>query len=178
MLYANEFFEIIGELYYGRYHRLRPGKSVPMACGYDSSSEENRRQFNEWADGPLALSDAIERIASLQDNARSADALEEEFERKDARIAALEAELTGYKDSHDKYCPGTALERTLKAGYDIQTRQRDRIIVLEAALLRHGHKDGSCGLCASLETAAKHGPDCGYPFSTCGCPTAKTAASK
>jgi hypothetical protein len=32
-----------------------------------------------------------------------------------------------------------------------------RIRELEAALLRHGHKDGACGLCSSLSDTAEHG---------------------
>lgn len=70
MLNANEFFEIVGELYHGRYRRLRPGKSESPFSGHDSSDEDNVKQFKDWVQGPLAFNDAIERIAKLQDKIR------------------------------------------------------------------------------------------------------------
>lgn len=59
---ANEFFEIVGELYHDRYHRLRPGKDDPMQ---NSSDPENVEQFKQWVQGPLAFNDAIECISRL-----------------------------------------------------------------------------------------------------------------
>lgn len=44
----------------------------------------------------------IAELAAYKANARSADALEEQFERKDARIAALEAALQFISDGHCK----------------------------------------------------------------------------
>jgi hypothetical protein len=58
----NEFFEIVGELYHARFHRLRPGKDDPMQ---NSSDPDNVKQFQEWANGPLAFNDAIECISRL-----------------------------------------------------------------------------------------------------------------
>ena len=66
MINANEEFEIVGELYHSRFRMLRPGKSVPMQCGYESSSEENTTQFSTWRNSPLAFQDAIEYISRLQ----------------------------------------------------------------------------------------------------------------
>jgi hypothetical protein len=66
MINANEEFEIVGELYHSRFRMLRPGKSVPMQCGYESSSEENQAQFSAWRMSPLAFQDAIECISRLQ----------------------------------------------------------------------------------------------------------------
>jgi fructose/tagatose bisphosphate aldolase len=67
MLNANEFFEIVGELYERRYRKLRPGKSVsPMSDQAHEPYEENVKRFKEWVDGPLAFNDAIERIGVLE----------------------------------------------------------------------------------------------------------------
>jgi hypothetical protein len=60
---ANERFEILGELYDRRYHRLRPGKDD---VGRNSSDFENCNQFGKWyGDGCLALDDALECISQL-----------------------------------------------------------------------------------------------------------------
>ena len=61
---ANERFEIIGDLYFGRYGRLRPGKSEPLETGRDSNSEENHSLFDNWF-ATQAFNDAIERIADM-----------------------------------------------------------------------------------------------------------------
>lgn len=62
---ANERFEVIGDLYYRRHHRLRPGKSEAPETYRDSCSEENRQLFDNWiATG--AFTDAIERIRELE----------------------------------------------------------------------------------------------------------------
>ena len=66
MINANEEFEIIGELYHSRFRMLRPGKSVPMQSGYESSSEENQAQFSTWRNSALAFQDAIECISRLK----------------------------------------------------------------------------------------------------------------
>lgn len=44
----------------------------------------------------------------------------------------------------------------VRAESDLIDEKVERIRSLEAALLRHGHKDGSCGLCTALETACDH----------------------
>lgn len=64
---ANEQFEAIGELYYRRFHCLRPGKSEAPETVRDSMSDENREQFKTWINGPLALYDAIDRIIALDE---------------------------------------------------------------------------------------------------------------
>lgn len=63
---ANERFEILGELYQTRYHRLRPGKSEAPESYRDSNDDENSAQFKAWyGDGCLALDDALECISRL-----------------------------------------------------------------------------------------------------------------
>lgn len=60
---ANERFEVLGELYHDRYHRLRPGKDDPLQ---NSSDPENVEQFKGWyGDGCQALDDALECINRL-----------------------------------------------------------------------------------------------------------------
>jgi hypothetical protein len=112
MLNANEFFEIVGELYYARYHRLRPGKSEAPESGRSSMDMENRDRFHTWSNGPLAFNDAIERIAVLEakltELKAGADMLGE-------IIDTQRAELAGYKESHAKYCPGAARIAQLEA---------------------------------------------------------------
>lgn len=61
----NERFEIVADLYYRRYRRLAPGKSEAMETGRDSSSEENRAQW-ETFQKTFALPDAVARIAELE----------------------------------------------------------------------------------------------------------------
>jgi hypothetical protein len=63
---ANDRFEAIGALYYRRYLCLRPGKSVSPEAGYDSMSDENREQFDQWF-ATQAFTDAIDRIISLEE---------------------------------------------------------------------------------------------------------------
>lgn len=82
MLNANEFFEIVGELYHDRYRRLRPGKSESPHSGHNSSDEDNVKQFKEWVNGPLAFNDAIEKIAKVQDKVRDLEAHAEHVEEK------------------------------------------------------------------------------------------------
>lgn len=60
------FFETVGDLYYKRFMRLRPGKSEPYATGRDANSEENRSQFDEWISSGQAFIDSIEKIAALE----------------------------------------------------------------------------------------------------------------
>jgi hypothetical protein len=60
-----ERFEIIGDLYYRRHHRLRPGKSEAPETGRDSNGEENRLLFDNWI-ATQAFTDAIGRIVELQ----------------------------------------------------------------------------------------------------------------
>lgn len=66
MATATERFEVIGDLYYGRHARLRPGKSEAPETGRDSSSEENREQFESWL-ATKGFMDAIDRIVELED---------------------------------------------------------------------------------------------------------------
>jgi hypothetical protein len=54
-----ERFELMAGLYYRRYHRLAPGKSEPAALCRDSSSDENRTQYDTWL-GSLAYGDLQE----------------------------------------------------------------------------------------------------------------------
>jgi hypothetical protein len=64
----NERFEILGELYHRRFHRLRPGKDESGASHRDSSEPENVRQFATWyGEGCEALEDALEYISWLRD---------------------------------------------------------------------------------------------------------------
>jgi glucose-6-phosphate isomerase len=63
-------FEVVGDLYYRRFHRLRPGKDEAAATGRDSNDEENRAQFDEWAAMQL-FKDALDRIAELEERVRS-----------------------------------------------------------------------------------------------------------
>lgn len=62
---ANEHFEIVGELYERRFHKLRPGKSVSPHAGYSSSDPENVEQFKRWIDAQ-SWDDAIAEISRLQ----------------------------------------------------------------------------------------------------------------
>lgn len=62
---TNVRFEIIGDLYYDRYHRLRPGKSEAPETYRDSSDEENRTQFDQWF-ATKAFTDAVDKIEKLQ----------------------------------------------------------------------------------------------------------------
>jgi hypothetical protein len=63
---ANERFEILGELYHRRFHRLRPGKDEAAASYRDSGDDENIAQFKGWyGDGCVALDDALECISRL-----------------------------------------------------------------------------------------------------------------
>ena len=58
-------FETIGQLYYERYHCLRPGKSESLESYRDSSSDENRTQFDQWF-ATQAFTDAVDKIARLE----------------------------------------------------------------------------------------------------------------
>jgi hypothetical protein len=69
---ALERFEVIGDLYYQRHGRLRPGKSEAPESGRDSSSEENHRLFDNWI-ATQAFVDALDRI---NDYAKVIDAFE------------------------------------------------------------------------------------------------------
>lgn len=59
------FFETLGDLYYRRYHRLRPGKDEPPEAYRDSCSDENVEQYSAWL-RDKALSDAVARIVELE----------------------------------------------------------------------------------------------------------------
>lgn len=65
MSIASRRFETLNDLYYKATGFLRPGKSVPPECGYDSSSEENQARFENWV-ATRAFTDAIDRIAELE----------------------------------------------------------------------------------------------------------------
>ncbi len=69
MASATQRFEVVGELYRKATGRLRPGKSVPPECGYDSSSDENRERFEQWL-ATSGFTDAIDRIAGLEEELR------------------------------------------------------------------------------------------------------------
>lgn len=69
MASANERFEAIGELYYRRHHRLRPGKCEAPETYRDSSSDENRELFESWF-ATHAFGDAIDRIVELEEKLR------------------------------------------------------------------------------------------------------------
>jgi hypothetical protein len=75
-----ERFETIGELYYNRFGRLRPGKSEAIETGRSSMDDENIKQFDGWILGNQSFLDAIDTIVELQDQIRS---LEQELD--DAR---------------------------------------------------------------------------------------------
>jgi hypothetical protein len=55
-------FEGLGELYFTRFGRLRPGKDDPLR---DSMDEDNIRQFSDWMKYQ-ALDDAIVTIECLK----------------------------------------------------------------------------------------------------------------
>jgi hypothetical protein len=57
-----EVFEGIGDLYFRRHGRQRPGKDDRL---HDSMDEYNIRQFNEWIKHQ-ALTDAVSRIIDLE----------------------------------------------------------------------------------------------------------------
>lgn len=59
-----ERYETLGDLYYSRYHRLRPGKYEAPETGRDSCDDENYAQFSAWVKAQ-ALNDALDRIAEL-----------------------------------------------------------------------------------------------------------------
>jgi hypothetical protein len=58
-------FETLGDLYYRRYHCLRPGKDEGAGSYRDSNDDENRAQFSTWVVS-LALLDALARIVQLE----------------------------------------------------------------------------------------------------------------
>lgn len=62
---ALERFEAIGDLYYLRHRRLRPGKSESPETGRDANSDENRTQFEQWF-ATRAFTDAVDRIIELE----------------------------------------------------------------------------------------------------------------
>lgn len=62
-------FEVVGDLYYRRYHRLRPGKNEAAVTGRDSSSTENSSQFDEFCAMHL-FRDALDRIAELEEQVK------------------------------------------------------------------------------------------------------------
>lgn len=70
-----ERFEAIGDLYYRRHRRLRPGKSEAPATYRDSGSEENHQLFDNWI-ATSAFTDAIERIIELELKLEMRDALD------------------------------------------------------------------------------------------------------
>jgi hypothetical protein len=58
-------FETVGSLYYRHSGRMRPGKDSPPGTGHDSSSPENRAEFDEWM-ATLCFGAALDRIAELE----------------------------------------------------------------------------------------------------------------
>lgn len=65
MASSTQRFETVNDLYCRATGYLRPGKSVPPECGYDSSSEENVALFENWV-ATRAFTDAVDRIAELE----------------------------------------------------------------------------------------------------------------
>lgn len=65
MATATERFEALGELYYRRHHRLRPGKSEAVETHRDSGSQENYDLFENWL-ATRAFTDAADRIVELE----------------------------------------------------------------------------------------------------------------
>ena len=62
---ANQRFEAVGDLYYRRHHRLRPGKSAPPETGAYPNSDENRTIFEQWF-ATQAFTDAVDMIIELE----------------------------------------------------------------------------------------------------------------
>jgi hypothetical protein len=62
-------FETLNDLYHKATGFLRPGKSVPPACGYDSNSEENQARFENWV-ATRAFTDAVDRLSELERDLR------------------------------------------------------------------------------------------------------------
>jgi len=60
-----ERFEAVGDLFYARHHRLRPGKHEAAETYRDSNDDENRERFENWL-AMNAFSDAIDRIVELE----------------------------------------------------------------------------------------------------------------
>jgi len=75
---TNEHFEIVGQLYERRFHKLRPGKSVPMECGYSSMDDDNVKQFKRWIEAQ-SWDDAIEEISRLQSKVKELEEQAEDF---------------------------------------------------------------------------------------------------
>ena len=69
-------FETLGDLYYRRYHRLRPGKSEAPETYRDSNDDENRAKFSTWVVS-FALLDAVARIVQLEKQVRDTEASNE-----------------------------------------------------------------------------------------------------
>ena len=92
-----ERFEIIGDLYYGRYLRLRPGKSDIYR---DSNDEENVKQFDEWCKSGMLLDDAIADISRMRSIRKAeeerADEAEAEVER--LKVCVRNAYFEGFDD--------------------------------------------------------------------------------
>jgi len=66
MATATERFEALGDLYYRRHHRLRPGKSEAPETYRDSGSDENRELFESWL-ATDAFKDALDRIVEAEE---------------------------------------------------------------------------------------------------------------
>jgi hypothetical protein len=64
-----ERFEIIGDLYYRRFHCLRPGKDEAPEAYRNSNSDENIEQFRDWL-AKHAFDDALKRILELEEKIR------------------------------------------------------------------------------------------------------------
>jgi len=75
-----------------------PGGTVVLACDYDLLAAElsgYKESHDKYCPGAARIAALEAELADHKANARSADALEEQFERKDTRIAALEAQNEG-----------------------------------------------------------------------------------
>lgn len=65
-----ERFEVLGDLYYKRFGRLRPGKFEAPATGIDSSDELNRREFDNWIRSGQALYDVLDLLIAEREEGR------------------------------------------------------------------------------------------------------------
>lgn len=59
-------FETMGDLYYKRFRRLRPGKDEPIGLYRDSNDVDNVAQFDGWAKS-TALNDALDELTKIAD---------------------------------------------------------------------------------------------------------------
>lgn len=115
MINANEHFEIVGELYERRFHKLRPGKSVSPMAGYSSMDDDNVQQFKRWIDAQ-SWDDAIAEISRLQAKVK---VLEEADDQIVALVSAMKRADPEWCESHgETQIDDESWDAVLAAGED------------------------------------------------------------